>query len=171
MSQYLADIYRGQDNYNSSTHKQQLQLQDSDIINICIINRYIPYTFFSFKKKEIATQKPNNKTGGIRLRNGWPRGHQVAVIWLAEWRECGNHPMGNAPLCGACGTAPTTHQLHLGYRRVGEIAKLVRALGRYKSRSPAITFRCAAIHFSAVCNLHRHQRLVPLIPCICGVGA
>ena len=34
----------------------------------------------------------------------------------------------------------------------------------------AITFSCAAIHFSTVYNLHCHQRPVPLIPCLHGVG-
>ena len=29
---------------------------------------------------------------------------------------------------------------------------------------------CAAIHFPTVYNLQRHQRPVPLIPCIHGVG-
>ena len=34
----------------------------------------------------------------------------------------------------------------------------------------AITFSCAAIHFSSVYNLQRHQRPLPLIPCLYGVG-
>ena len=34
----------------------------------------------------------------------------------------------------------------------------------------AITFICAAIHFPAVYNLWRHQRPVPLIPCLYDVG-
>ena len=35
----------------------------------------------------------------------------------------------------------------------------------------AITFSCAAIQFPTVYNLQCHQRPVPLIPCLFGVGA
>ena len=34
----------------------------------------------------------------------------------------------------------------------------------------AITFSCAEIHFPTVYNLQCYQRLVPLIPCLCGGG-
>ena len=34
----------------------------------------------------------------------------------------------------------------------------------------AITFSCAAIHFPAVYNLRRHEKPVPHIPRLCGVG-
>ena len=34
----------------------------------------------------------------------------------------------------------------------------------------AITFSCAAIHLPAVYNLQRHQRPVPLLQCLYGVG-
>ena len=35
----------------------------------------------------------------------------------------------------------------------------------------AITFNCAAIHFTAVHNVQHHQTPVPLIPCLHGVGS
>ena len=54
---------------------------------------------------------------------------------------------------------------------VRSLAQLVRALGTVV-RIPimAITFSCAAIHIPAVYNLQRHQRPVPLVPCLYGVG-
>ena len=60
--------------------------------------------------------------------------------------------------------------------RGGELAQLVRGWGYVtmgtwvRIQITAVTFSFAAIHFLTVYNLQLHQRPVPLIPSLYGVG-
>ena len=69
-----------------------------------------------------------------------------------------------------------TLKINCFLREGEELAQLVRAqdygtLGTgVRILVMAITFNCTAIHFPVVYNLQGHQRPVPHIPCLYGVG-
>ena len=73
-------------------------------------------------------------------------------------------------------TIPTTNQHINGHSLTTieggwEIAQLVGApVDKVIDPVTAITFSCAAIHFPGIYNLQLHQRPVPLISCLYGVG-
>ena len=152
------------------------------------VNWVIVFTLCLIRRASTQPSTPNISPHHIWLTPKWMGGFiTIHPSHGGEHSHPGTashrHFSERRPSCLPCSTisfpstcfilhTTSTYRVGTDVSRGGEMAQMVKVLGWWPWRrgTNLVTFSCAAIHLLAVYNLQHHQRPVPLIPCLYGVG-